>query len=100
METKMSLIPMYSKEQLESWIAAVELLNPDLYDQKIFEELIQFRVKTQEEALQNINREEPSSYPCGCLGGPSGCSMCHCRLTHKSYAYRFHLYMHYFYKED
>ena len=95
----MPLIPIYTKEQLQSWIDAVELLKPDLYDKKIFEELIQFKVKTQEEALQNINRKEPSSYPCGCLGGPEGCSMCYCSLTHKSYAYRFHLYLHYFYPE-
>lgn len=98
METNMSLIPMYAEEIVQSWMDATELLKPNFFNEETMKELIQFRVKTQEEAQQNINRDEPSAYPCGCMGGPSGCSMCHCRLTHQSYAYRFHLYMHYFYK--
>ena len=94
----MSLIPLYTKEQIQARIDAVELLKTDYFKEDILLELAKFRVKSQEEAQANVNREEPLGYACGCMGGPSGCSMCNCALVHQSYAYRFHLYMHYFYK--
>ena len=99
----MSLIPIYSKEQVLAYIAAVELLKPDYYQssnrEEILKELIQFRVDSQQEAQSNISREEPGGGACGCMGGPKGCSMCNCELSWKAYSYRYHLYLHYFYPE-
>ena len=99
----MSLIPICSKEQVLAYIAAVELLEPELYQspkkEKILKDLIEFRITSQEKAQHNVTQEAPYADACGCMGGPEGCSMCYCSLTHKSYAYRFHLYLHYFYPE-
>lgn len=98
----MSLVPLYSKEQVTSWIDAVELLNPERYENKeaILKELIEFRIKTASDAQHNLSREQPCAVPCGCMGGPKGCSLCNCQLTHLTYTYRFHLYMYYFYPES
>ena len=99
----MNLIPIYTKEQILAFITAVELLKPEQYQspkkEEILKDLIEFRITSQEEAQHNVTREEPYTGDCGCMGGPKGCSMCYCSLTHKSYAYRFHLYLHYFYPE-
>lgn len=98
----MSLVPLYSKEQIQSWLDAVVLLNPERYEKKeeILKELIEFSIKTQQSAQENLKREQPLGSPCGCMGGPSGCSLCNCQLTHLTYTYRFHLYMYYFYPEE
>ena len=54
----MNLIPIYSKEQVLAYIAAVELLEPELYQspkkEKILKELIEFRITSQEKAQYNI----------------------------------------------
>lgn len=102
MESCMSLVPLYSKEQVTSWLDAVELLNPERYEnkEKVLKELIEFSVKTASEAQQNISRDQPCSSPCGCMGGPKGCSLCNCQLRHLTHTYRFHLYLHYFYPEN
>ena len=99
----MNLIPIYTKEQVLSFIAAVELLKPEQYQspkkEEILKDLIEFRITSQEKAQHNVTQEAPYTDACGCMGGPEGCSMCYCSLTHKSYAYRYHLYLHYFYPE-
>ena len=100
----MTLIPTYTKEQILKYIDAVELLRPELYEspkkEKILKELIQFGVQSQQQAQSNISREQPYSDACGCIGGPEGCSMCNCELYSKTYLFRFHLYLHYFYSDD
>jgi hypothetical protein len=98
METNVSIIPIYTKEEIQARIDAVELLNPNSFNEDTLKELTQFYIKSQSDAQKNVNIDEPNTYPCGCLGGPSGCSMCRCEIYSQAYAYRFHLYMHYFYK--
>lgn len=97
----MTLIPIYTLEQIQAYIEAVELLNPELYENKdkILKELIEFRITTQEESQHNVTREKPYTGVCGCVGGPKGCNMCNCQLIIRSYTYRFHLYKHFFYPE-
>lgn len=94
----MSIIPIYTKEEIQARIDAIELLNPNFFNEDTLKELTQFYIKSQSDAQKNVNTDEPNTYPCGCLGGPVGCSMCRCEIYSKAYEYRFHLYMHYFYK--
>ena len=100
----MTLIPIYSKDQVLAFIAAVELLKPEQYQspkkEEILKDLIHFRITSQEEAQYNVTQEEPYTGDCGCMGGPKGCNMCNCELIWKSYSYRYHIYMSYFYPEN